>query len=471
MVTSLQLIGNAPPVRTRPAEGRLPQSRRTDPDPARRKPLRHEARFAGVGLRTLPTSDFGIVESSRRELGASGRNAARLRPLPPSARSSFPTIQFSAESKTIDFAGLFANFRSPPNPNHHKFRALLFSRRGSARFLVIKSVGPRDSSVRATDNTSNPQQYCLESNAIMKMLKLGILNVKLHPHPEGIYQKLLEAAGNLGRDVKIQGNEYGCLGNIQPSGENENIVGVVQRFTELDRTAPWLNRENHEAVSPSSEEAPKIPPKFKPNYRSAMFSLYPKEHKIVFNAVKLKPNIAERFFKTVFNDPELVAQFGVADIVLVQSREGMSELLKRPEKSKIVIRILRPNGDDISDVRREILRRFENQRVRSFSQVLEAPAGEDLSPDKETRELMEVARTDGEVAVYSKRPGEKKKKESTKDHPFLVWEEVNPEANEVDEFEFAADRALLKLQKETRLPGETGSTSIHNMGGSKGDER
>lgn len=304
-----------------------------------------------------------------------------------------------------------------------------------------------------------------------RVLKLGILNVKLHPHPEDVYRKLLEAAGNLGRDVKIQGNEYGCLGNIQPNDDNGNIFGVVQRFTELDRTAPWLNRENHEPVNPSSEEAPKIPQKYKPNYRSAMFSLFPKDHKIVFDAVKLKPNIAERFFKTVFNDSELIVQFGVADVVLVQSREGMSELLDRPEKSKIVIRILRPNGDDISDARREILLRFENQRVRSFSQVLEAPTGEDLSPDKETRELMEVARTDGEVAVYSKRPGEKKKKESTKDHPFLVWEEINPEANEVEEFEFAADKALHRLQEEARLPVETETEPIRRADGSNRPEQ
>ena len=129
----------APPVRTRPAEGRLPQIRRTDPGPARRKPLRHEARLAGVGLKALPTSDFWIVESCRRGLGANGRNAVRLRLLPPSARSSVPTIQFSGQSKNIDFAGLFANFRSPPKPNHHKFRAPLFSRHGSARFVVVVS--------------------------------------------------------------------------------------------------------------------------------------------------------------------------------------------------------------------------------------------------------------------------------------------------------------------------------------------
>ena len=202
-----------------------------------------------------------------------------------------------------------------------------------------------------------------------------------------------------------------------------------------------------------------------------MFSFYPANHKLVFNASKLNPKLAELFFKTVFNDPKLVEKYGATDVVMVQSREGISELLKRPEKSKIVIRILRPNGDDISDARREILLRFENQRVRSFSQVLEAPTGEDLSPDKETRELMEVARTDGEVAVYSKRPGEKKKKESTKDHPFLVWEEINPEANEVEEFEFAADKALHRLQEEARLPVETETEPIRRADGSNRPER
>ena len=130
----------APPVRTRPAEGRLPQSPRTDPDPARRKPLRHEARIVGVGLKALPPSDFGTVESCRRELDANGRNAVRFLPLPSSARSSFTTIQFSAESKNIDFAGLFANIRPPPSTNHHKFLDLLFSRRASDTVILISPL-------------------------------------------------------------------------------------------------------------------------------------------------------------------------------------------------------------------------------------------------------------------------------------------------------------------------------------------
>ena len=139
---------------------------------------------------------------------------------------------------------------------------------------------------------------------------------------------------------------------------------------------------------------------------------------------------------------------------MVQSREGISELLKRPEKSKIVIRILRPNGDDISSIRTKILGRFDNQNIRSFSQVLEAQKGDDITPDKDTLELMEVARTDGEVAVVSKKPGEAKKKESTKDHPFLAWVDYDPEGNPVDEFELAADKAMKRFHEEARTAVE-----------------
>ena len=185
-----------------------------------------------------------------------------------------------------------------------------------------------------------------------------------------------------------------------------------------------------------------------------MFSFYPANHKLVFNASKLNPKLAELFFKTVFNDPKLVEKYGATDVVMVQSREGISELLKRPEKSKIVIRILRPNGDDISSIRAKILGRFDNQNVRSFSQVLEAQKGDDLTPDKDTLELMEVARTDGEVAVISKKPGESKKKESTKDHPFLVRVEYDPEGNPVEEFELAADKALNRFYEEAQTTSE-----------------
>ena len=283
-----------------------------------------------------------------------------------------------------------------------------------------------------------------------KTLKLGILNIKVHPHPKDVYNRLMEAAVSLKLDIRIQTHEYGCLGNIQPDSTNGTIFGEIQRYTELDKNAPWLNHENHVPVRPDSAEAPKISPKYKPNYRAVMFSFYPAKHKLVFNASKLNPKLAEQFFRTVFNDPKLVEIFGATDVVMVQSREGVSELLKRPEKSKIVIRILRPNGDDISSIRTKILGRFDNQNVRSFSQVLEAQKGDDITPDKDTIELMEVARTDGEVAVVSRKPGEAKKKESTKDHPFLAWVEYDPEGNLVDEFELAADKAMKRFYEEAQ---------------------
>lgn len=287
-----------------------------------------------------------------------------------------------------------------------------------------------------------------------KTLKLGILNIKVHPHPKDVYSRLIEEAVSSKIDIRIQSHEYGCLGNIQPDSTNGTIFGVIQRYTELDKNAPWLNHENHVPVRPDSEEAPKISPKYKPNYRAVMFSFYPKEHKLVFNASKLNPKLAERFFRTVFNEPKLVEKFGATDVVMVQSREGISELLKRPEKSKIVIRILRPNGDDISSIRTKILGRFDKQNVRSFSQVLEAQKGDDITPDEDTLELMEVARTDGEVAVVSKKPGETKKKESTKDHPFLAWVEYDPEGNPVDEFELAADKTMKRFHEEAQTDVE-----------------
>ena len=78
-------------------------------------------------------------------------------PLSPSAQHPFTTIRFPDESKTIGFAGLFANFHPQPNPNHHKFRDLLFLPRDSATVLVVVPlpVGQIRSLIQSTHKEGN----------------------------------------------------------------------------------------------------------------------------------------------------------------------------------------------------------------------------------------------------------------------------------------------------------------------------
>jgi len=75
----------------------------------------------------------------------------------------------------------------------------------------------------------------------------ALLNVVAHPHPRGIYRKLLELASD-GASVKFRSDRYARISRINEA-KSGVLVGRLALWTEIDPNSPSINKSSLEEMS------------------------------------------------------------------------------------------------------------------------------------------------------------------------------------------------------------------------------
>jgi hypothetical protein len=250
----------------------------------------------------------------------------------------------------------------------------------------------------------------------------SVLNIKTHPHSPQKYHDLFIDVFKRGGSVRIFGDNWGAIGNIWALDSTrplEGLYGVIYRFTRIDNTKPWYDEKKRVEVE-AGEEGEFVPDlgNMQPNSKRSVFIFYPEKHRLVFEANNFSPNSARKLFAGLFSPDEIVDEYGDVDVVVESSSESIKRILRIPTMTKLSIDFTLPNPDEIGEAIRERLQeRMRSENCKRLIEIKRASKEDGLSPDEETVELMNLAKSNGWVDAEGYDENDKKMEESTYDHP------------------------------------------------------
>jgi len=254
-----------------------------------------------------------------------------------------------------------------------------------------------------------------------KTIALGVLNIKTQPHSPENYLKLFKYLFKMKPLVKIRGADYGTPFSFHPIVRDEplkGIIGTFFKYLEIDPSKPWLDLEKHEPiVNEEGDPIPQVSKHKRPNTKEIEFVFYPNGHRLFFNAKSITPSMAKKLLESLFCDENIKKKFGLIDVEIETSIEAIEKILKIPKITKLEITFSRPNDDDLAEEEQRFIARMANQKARKIELKLTSDKVVGLIPDDQTKAMMNVAISNGDVTAEGYE-GENKVSESTVEHPF-----------------------------------------------------
>lgn len=268
--------------------------------------------------------------------------------------------------------------------------------------------------------------------AVNRRIYVCVLNVTLprqegrKPTPED-YFTLMRRALRLRRPIALHGDRHGLL-QFVPREPDWNLVhGIVGTFVRIDINDDWINMVSGDKASRDDLSQISIPPGLQPHYRRYNYLFDLATHKLAIETRSepevgkspsaLSPMLAESLFQDLFQQPELLDEFGMVNVTVMPHREAVEELIAWRKAEKITIVIKPPNPDD-DDLEEKLERRLATMNAAQYDQTLKAAKDERLQPDEEAEAAMRVASRNGHVEVEGEEGGTKVTK-STRDKPLI----------------------------------------------------
>lgn len=267
--------------------------------------------------------------------------------------------------------------------------------------------------------------------------RFSAVNIVVHPHPEGIYERLIKSAWRGRLIAQVHGDRWGRITQVWESVDKglPGIHGIISTFTHIDMDQPWLNEETDDTASDEDLNALDIPENLKPNLRRCRFVLDERDHILSFDIESAKGGMSggvmERFLSRMFSTEEIVEEFGEVNVTLLHPDETIDDLLNIPGLREIFIRLSKPNpGDFDGGMYEDVMKWLEEQDADKLEQRLSSSDGP-LKPNENTVALARVSDENGYVEARG-RQGNVAIRASTKDSAPLV-EQLTYNPNATDE--------------------------------------
>jgi sporulation protein YlmC with PRC-barrel domain len=264
----------------------------------------------------------------------------------------------------------------------------------------------------------------------IKNLTLSAINVVQHPHSKERYIDLFKELNKNKNGIKILGQYYGQLSNIDINIDEGYIQGEIYRYTEINKNAPWLNIIEHSQIL-DEEGKPKslVEEHFKPNSKKIYFYFIIKHHRLVFDKKEISPKSIKNFFENLIANTNISKELDInkqsIKITVEQSAESLEKILKLHHINKIDLVIHRPNPDDLSDdLENGMKLRLENMNADTYMETIKSEHAS-IEPDDILKQYMNVARSNGKVEVRGRNEAGKSITESTESHPLEVKTSYN----------------------------------------------
>jgi hypothetical protein len=288
--------------------------------------------------------------------------------------------------------------------------------------------------------------------ARLKKIEAAALNIKIHPHSTSRYIQLFAEVLKFGEHVKIRDRYYGTIGWLRPldkKDQEQGIEGEIYKYLNIDPTQRWFNKRNRKAVKfDGKTDIPPVPEELKPHLQEIYFIFYPKNHRLIFEANKFSPTSALRLFEGLINSSKMKKVFGSADVHIESSNEAIEKILKLSRLAFLEIKIAIPNPDDNTSDEKRVLGRMEKENAKTMLERKTSFKGGSLTPDKDTKILMRVARSNGSVYAEGYNEQDQRVKESTAPHPLIGKEYYDSNVSTIyDTFKILAKKMLSQILK------------------------
>lgn len=276
----------------------------------------------------------------------------------------------------------------------------------------------------------------------MRTIDIGALNFSMPlPHSPARYVQFLRDAHALRRPIGLRGSYQALIGGMwsemKDDGEtSETIVqGNIYKYFNIDATADWFNVLKSEPADEGEKNSIRIPEHLKPHFQQLPFVFMPESHRMFVvlreGRAAISVGAVQRFFDVLSQQNELLSKYGRVEVTAEQSEEGLREVLRIPRLGRLTITLKRPNADDLREEEKAVMDRLSRQQARE--QVIEYTADRNVSlkPDRETRVLARVARSNGSVVGVGQEEDGKRVERSTTRHPFTEKQVYEPKSQNV----------------------------------------
>jgi hypothetical protein len=234
-------------------------------------------------------------------------------------------------------------------------------------------------------------------------IEIGALNIRIHPHPEGTYERFIKAIYKAKQPIRLRGDRTAVIRSlISRPDSDDHVQGVISTYLDIDIDQPWFNDSTFDEATEEDLENVSLPRHLHPNVHSFLFILDTKNHKIYFEKYAkgrvLTPQSALKFFEDSANLDVIKSEFGNAKITLVQSSFGLNEVFKIDRVTEVRVFIEKPNDiwpDDFEE-------HLGQKNARSVTVTYKSDPGEGIVRDQELDELTETSLENGytEVSGY-----------------------------------------------------------------------
>lgn len=215
----------------------------------------------------------------------------------------------------------------------------------------------------------------------------GVLNIRLHPHPEGIYADYIRALYNLKKPTRIHGERWAMMSLInRHEAEGDVITGIISTFTKIDMDQPWFDSQNLKHASDEILSKIELPDGIFPNASSFNFLFDTKHHRLYVQTYSrgkgFSVKLANRMFQDLSDDLRITAKYGQAAINIVQSKAGLDRIFALPILKKIKFVLNKPNADVFDDDFDENIESYlQETKAKKLEIQLTAETGQSIKPN------------------------------------------------------------------------------------------
>lgn len=263
-----------------------------------------------------------------------------------------------------------------------------------------------------------------------RLYSVCAVNLRVHPHPEGVYEELFKFVMALKRSISVHGMTHVLMTSMKRDSiaGHEVLYGSLSKYTKIKLDGKWFNESEMRVAEEEELMEINIPDYLQPNLTEFRFALFPKKH-VVFvefeaDGEKLSPRLIGRYFDSLFSASRIVEKFGVVDVTVVPDVNAVSEILALPVIKKVEMKIKRPNPDDLDDIDDEdfdekTLRIMDEQNISEVRQLYVARRGASLVLNEASLLKAELASKNGEVIVSGRDINGNRAELSTADRPMV----------------------------------------------------
>lgn len=226
------------------------------------------------------------------------------------------------------------------------------------------------------------------------------LNIAINPHPEGRYVEMFRKVLSTKTEFPFYGTRTGTITAFRKEQGSENLYrGVLALFSNVNFDRAWLNKDTGEAAEEDEVAKITIPTGLKPEFQKIPFVFDSKKHRMVYFSKGLGVSSARNLMEGLFIAGKALNDGDELVITVIQDKNQLDSMLNESGIKEIVIEIDLPNATDLSKVEAELYESLRNQSAKSLKQTFEADSTKSLKPDAKTRDLGNIALSNGKVTT------------------------------------------------------------------------